>query len=128
MLCGLGCSCSREHYEFLRGELVAAFLTNTALHWESRLNQEGVPASAIRTVPEVLAHPQVAHRQVISRVKGAAGIEREIGLVTSGFIANTDGPAITAPPPGKGEHTDAILREIGYADSEIAALRDGGAL
>ena len=118
----------REHYDFLRGELVAAFLTNTALHWESRLNQEGVPASAIRTVPEVLVHPQVTHRQVISRVKGAAGIEREIGLVTSGFIANADGPAITAPPPGKGEHTDAILREIGYADSEIAALRDGGAL
>lgn len=118
----------RTHHDHLRGELQAAFANNTAMYWEDRLNTEGVPASAIRTIPEIMEHPQVAHRRVIGRVRGAAGIEREIGLVTSGFTAGNDGPAITAPPPGKGEHTDAVLREAGYTAGEIAELRAGGAL
>lgn len=118
----------REHYDYLRTELQAAFATNTAMHWEGRLNAEGVPASAIRNIPEIMQHPQVAHRKVIDHVSGAAGVDRDIGLVTSGFTAGADGPAITAPPPGKGEHTDAILREAGYSEREIATLRGDGAL
>jgi crotonobetainyl-CoA:carnitine CoA-transferase CaiB-like acyl-CoA transferase len=31
-------------------------------------------------------------------------------------------------PPMSGEHTDEILREAGYADAEIAALRQEGAI
>ena len=118
----------RDHYDYLRTELQAVFATNTAMHWEQRLNAEGVPASAIRSIPEIVEHPQIAHRNVIRQVAGAAGIDREIRLVTSGFLAGADGPAITSPPPGKGEHTDAILREAGYSDQEIAALRSDGAL
>lgn len=118
----------RTHYDYLRGELVAAFATNTAEYWETRLNGEGVPGSAIRTLPEVMNHPQVAHRPVIGRVPGALGVEREIALVTSGFSAGVDGPAIVSPPPGKGEHTDAILGEVGYSPDDIAALRASGAL
>ncbi len=118
----------REHHDGLRAELEAAFGQDTAMNWEDRLNAEGVPASAIRTIPEIVAHPQVVHRQVVGRVSGAAGVGREIGLVTSGFTAGEDGPEITTPPPGKGEHTDEILREAGFAPEEIAALRAGGAV
>jgi crotonobetainyl-CoA:carnitine CoA-transferase CaiB-like acyl-CoA transferase len=118
----------REHHDYLRTELQAVFATNTALHWESRLNAEGVPASAIRCIPEIMEHPQVAHRGVIGRVASVAGVDREIQLVRSGFIADADGPEINAPPPGKGEHTDAILLEAGYSEQDIAQLRSEGAL
>ncbi len=118
----------RDHYDLLRTELQQAFETDTALNWEHRLNSEGVPGSAIRTIPEIVEHAQVAHRQVIGSVGGVQGIERPVDLVTSGFTAGADGPAITTPPPGKGEHTDQVLAEAGYSPTEIAALRQAGAL
>ena len=38
--------------------------------------------------------------------------------LTSKMIAQKDGPT-----PGLGEHTDAVLHEIGYSDAKIADLR-----
>jgi len=32
------------------------------------------------------------------------------------------------PIPAVGQHSDAILRSLGYTDDEIAALRDAGAI
>lgn len=118
----------RDHYDYLRPELQAVFATNSALHWEGRLNAEGVPASAIRSIPEIMEHPQVAHRGAIDRVSSAAGVDRDIRLVRSGFTADADGPEINSPPPGKGEHTDAILLEAGYSEQDIAMLRNDGVL
>jgi crotonobetainyl-CoA:carnitine CoA-transferase CaiB-like acyl-CoA transferase len=36
--------------------------------------------------------------------------------------------SIRTPPPALGQHTDAILHEVGLSDSEIAGLRDAGAV
>jgi crotonobetainyl-CoA:carnitine CoA-transferase CaiB-like acyl-CoA transferase len=36
--------------------------------------------------------------------------------------------AVARPAPGLGEHTDEILREAGYGDAEIEALRKSGAI
>jgi crotonobetainyl-CoA:carnitine CoA-transferase CaiB-like acyl-CoA transferase len=118
----------RAHYDLLRGMLAEIFATDTAANWERRLNAAGVPGSAILTLPEIVRHPQVAHRETITRLGGAQGIERDIALAGPGFRAGADSPVITAPPPGKGEHTDAILAEAGYSEAEIAALRRDGAL
>jgi crotonobetainyl-CoA:carnitine CoA-transferase CaiB-like acyl-CoA transferase len=87
-----------------------------------------VPASAIRSIPEIVEHPQVAHRRAVDRVSSVAGVARDIQLVRSGFIADADGPEINSPPPGKGEHTNAILHEAGYSEQEIAMLREDGVL
>ena len=40
------------------------------------------------------------------------------------FSASAVGPQ--GPPPRLGEHTDAVLREVGLRDDEIAALRARG--
>jgi crotonobetainyl-CoA:carnitine CoA-transferase CaiB-like acyl-CoA transferase len=40
------------------------------------------------------------------------------------FSASTVGPQ--GPPPLLGEHTDAVLRELGVSDTEITALRARG--
>jgi crotonobetainyl-CoA:carnitine CoA-transferase CaiB-like acyl-CoA transferase len=35
---------------------------------------------------------------------------------------------LAAPPPGLGEHTDAVLKEFGFSATEIAALRQANAV
>jgi crotonobetainyl-CoA:carnitine CoA-transferase CaiB-like acyl-CoA transferase len=42
------------------------------------------------------------------------------------FPGADDGPK--GPPPGLGEHTDAVLAEAGYGADEIAAMRTSGAI
>ena len=37
-------------------------------------------------------------------------------------------PSIRRHPPALGEHSDEVLRELGFADDEIAALRREGAI
>lgn len=34
----------------------------------------------------------------------------------------------SAPAPTVGEHNEEVLRELGYSDEDIAALRDSGAV
>jgi formyl-CoA transferase len=35
---------------------------------------------------------------------------------------------LVAPPPGLGQHTDAVLKEFGFSAKQIAALRQVGAI
>lgn len=118
----------RANAAALRDIFIAGFAADTAPNWVSRLGAAGVPAAPIRDLGEALAHPQLAWRNIVSRLPGAQGIDREISLIGSGFTAGADGPEIVAPPPAKGQHTDAVLMELGYTADAVAALRADGAL
>jgi crotonobetainyl-CoA:carnitine CoA-transferase CaiB-like acyl-CoA transferase len=41
----------------------------------------------------------------------------------SGFTAGLDGPKVVTPPPGKGQHTAEVLREVGFSPAEIETLQ-----
>ena len=57
---------------------------------------------------------------------GAEQPVRLLGLPVK--LSRTPGDVNRLPGPGLGEHTDEVLREAGYADEEIAALKESGAV
>ncbi|HZV50922.1 MAG TPA: CaiB/BaiF CoA-transferase family protein [Candidatus Dormibacteraeota bacterium] len=90
-----------QHPDQLYAELAARLRTRSGRELERRLTGLGLPAGLVRTIEEVLQHPHVRAR----------------GLVPE--------PARLRAPK-LGEHTDAVLRQLGYGEAEIEALRKGG--
>jgi len=113
--------------EALRAILVDLFRDRSADELESLLAARQVPVSKVRTVPEIVAHPHLAGRGIFLDTR-LPGREEPARVVGAGFRFAHDGPLPPDAVPALGEHTDAILHELGYADAEIAALRSEGAL
>jgi crotonobetainyl-CoA:carnitine CoA-transferase CaiB-like acyl-CoA transferase len=91
-----------------------------------RLREANVPVGPIYALDEVFASPVVRHLGLISEVDHPkAGRVRAPGIPVR--LSGTP-PAVLRPPPELGEHTDEILRELGYSDAEIGAVRREGAV
>jgi len=86
------------------------------------LDAAQIANARLNTVGDLLAHPQLEHRW--AEMESPAGPIR-----TLPFPVSTGGaePGF-GPIPAVGEHTGAILAELGLTDAEIAALRSSGAV
>jgi len=51
-----------------------------------------------------------------------------VTLMNAGFVADQDGPSVQRGIPELGGDTDAVLRDLGYSEAEIAQLRKSGAI
>ncbi len=116
----------RKNIDLLRTEFRRALLTRTADEWETLLNDAGVPAARIRTPAEILQHPQVTTRGVLHTFNKVKGVERDVTVLSAPFRLGHDGPTLNSPPPLIGEHSDAILGELGYGQADIQRLRAAG--
>ncbi len=102
-------------------QLEPIFAMRTTEAWMQVLDVAGVPNGPIRTVAEVFQDPQVRHRQmVVEQTHPVAGRIKQTGVP----IKLSDTPAqIRTAPPTLGQHTDAILKELGLAPHEVRVLR-----
>src|SRR6185503_20046238 len=119
---------TREQRLDHRRELAAEIERTTAKeprgHWLGRLDAAGVPCVPINTYAEALADPQTLTRDmVVDLVHAGAGPIKNLGVPVK--LSDTPG-AVDRPAPLLGEHSDAILAELGYEQSERAALRAAG--
>ncbi|KVN68225.1 CaiB/BaiF CoA transferase family protein [Burkholderia ubonensis] len=109
-----------------RDELTAviarAFSTLTAADVIGRLEQAGIANARMNDMHGVWTHEQLAARHRWTRVDTPVG---EIPALLPPGVGPTDHPRMD-PVPALGQHTDAVLRELGYADEQIHALHASG--
>ena len=111
----------------LTEEIEAALASKSAADWESLLNEAGVPAGRVLTVPEALALEQVRGRGLVEEIERPDTIDQPLHLITAGY--KLDGAKrLHAPPPRLGEHTEEVLSSVGYSQNEIAELRESAAI
>ena len=91
-----------------------------------RLEEAGVPATPVNTVDQVLEDAQTATRPIIRRMKHPR--LGDIPVVGMPLSFSGMRPEIRRHAPLRGEHTDEVLAECGYAPEEIAELRRQGAV
>jgi crotonobetainyl-CoA:carnitine CoA-transferase CaiB-like acyl-CoA transferase len=111
------------HSAELKQELAARLADRSAPELERQLMQAGCPAAVVRTTAEAIQMPHLRDRGLLqeAQVPGAA---EPVSLINAGFVADRDGPRLQGPLPGLGQHTDEVLRELGYTDTEIRQLRE----
>ena len=115
-----------RHYDALRDTLSRLFSSWARADLLAALTAAGVPCSAVRSVTEALQDPQLSAREMIVPLEhvSAGGIR-----VLGSPLKLSETPAsVRTPPPALGQHTDAVLREIGMSDSDIASLRAARAI
>ena len=114
------------HYDELRATLVPVFASRPRVEWQSILREAGVPNGAVRGLDEVFADPQTAAREMLVEVAHATlGPVKVTGVPVK--LSATPGSVRTAPPT-LGQHTAAVLAELGYDQAGIEALVANGAV
>jgi crotonobetainyl-CoA:carnitine CoA-transferase CaiB-like acyl-CoA transferase len=115
-----------DNRDALNTEIETYLKTGTSADWVERFNKAGVPCGPINSIDQVFADPQVEHLRMAQKVGGTT--KRALTLVGQPFSLSRTPSRLAAPPPGLGEHTDAVLREFGFSAREIAALHKAGAV
>ena len=118
----------KAHRLALKAELETVLRTRPAEDWATELNALGVPAGAILTVPEVLAHPQITARGLLADFAAVPGVERDIQVVRTGVKLDGAAPAVDRPPPQLGQDNAEIYGALGLDAAARDALAADGVI
>jgi alpha-methylacyl-CoA racemase len=105
-----------------REEIEAVIRTKNRDEWYEILVKADVCVGKVYDPEEMVADPQVQARDMVVEVKHPTyGTIKEFGIPIK--LSGTPGSVRTAAPHA-GEHTEAVLRELGLSAAEVTALRE----
>ena len=124
----LGCPELKERHivygadaEPVKTRLTKIFASRTQREWTEVFAGADCCVSPVLTIEEALSNEQLRARGVIVEEGGLTQLALPLKFSEFEF-------GIERPAPGPGEHTEEILREAGYRDAELAALRKDGVI
>ncbi len=118
----------KRHRQELTAELESALASAPAEQWEARLATVSVPAGRVLSLAEALDQEQIRSRELVHEV--AVDLPRRHSVAVLGSAVHVDGVSL-APSnraPRLGEHTAAILAELGFTSDDVRRLRDDRAI
>lgn len=107
----------------LTAEIEAALASKSAAEWERELNEAGVPAGRVLSVPEALHLEQVKSRGLVQRIGGEGAGGESIEVCLGGYQLNGSPCTLAHSPPRLGADTEEILGALGYSPDEIKRAR-----
>ena len=101
--------------------ITQALSINTNNDWIKKLNKASIPCGPINNIQEVFNDPQIMHSSIAQTV-----IHPELGeikLVGQAMKLSRTPSKLKTAAPNKGEHTNIILKELGYDSKNIAKFK-----
>ncbi len=110
-----------ENREVLVPIIQVRLLTKPRDDWLAKLRESGFPCGPVNAIDEVFSDPQLLHRDMLVTMDHTKiGEIKQIGAPLK-FSETPCSPGL--PPPMLGQHTDEVLKFIGYTEAEVAALK-----
>ncbi len=116
------------HWPALRAALTEAFATATRDEWARRFAGRDACVTPVLELAEAPSAPQAAARDLYAPVTGHPGAVQVTPTprFTTDPGADPTAPGMPAPAPQPGEHTAAILAELGVTEDECGGLAERG--
>jgi len=111
----------RASWPAMKQRLAAVFKTRTRDEWCAVMEGTDVCFAPVLSMTEAYTHPHNVARRTFVEVAG-----RTHPAPAPRFSRTA--PEIARPPAHPGQHTDEALREWGFSDAELRALRDAKAI
>jgi crotonobetainyl-CoA:carnitine CoA-transferase CaiB-like acyl-CoA transferase len=124
-LAGLSNSERLARVDELSAWLQSTFLSRPRDTWVDVLSRADVPAGPALSLSEVLCDPHLNARSLFGRLETDGGAAP---FVNHPLHFSATPARVQTPPPRLGEHTEAVLCELGYDTAAIAALREQRAI
>jgi len=103
-----------------------ALMTDTLMEepqsvWVERFKEKGFPFGMVNNMEQVFAHPQTHARQLVAEIPHP--LTGTAKMVVPQIVYDGERMPIRSAPPGLGEDTVDILKEIGLTEEEIKSLK-----
>ena len=115
-----------KNRDALNADIESYTIKRSSAEWIELLNKAGVPCGPIYTIDQVYSDPQVVHLGIAQPVPTKD--RSQLRMARQPVSLSRTPSRLVAPPPGLGEHTNGVLKQLGFSAKEIAALRKANAV
>ncbi|HLW71384.1 MAG TPA: CaiB/BaiF CoA-transferase family protein [Candidatus Binataceae bacterium] len=117
---------NKARWPAMRERFTAIFKTKTRDEWFDLLIKADICVGKMLTLDELEHDPQIRARNMIVEVPTAdGGTVKQVGVAMK--LSETPG-SIRSVAPQMGQHTDAILADLGYSPEDVTRWRSDGAI